>query len=243
MGKLLQFLGRLGRASTPLVYIGWGSMVSGSREFMACLAVRSLMIVKARGVILSGWVELDSSLLEGQTDSAAMKEFCEENVLFVASAPHEWIFPQCAAIVHHGGAGTLVTSMRSGVPTIVTPVALDQFANGSLAEDNGVGFKTCQLSKVTPSILASALSRCMTDTEIIQKAKAMGEKLRAENGVANAVKLLEDFILDDVDTGKYKASVARFTEQISQIRARPMGCFAWIGQLCCSPRPLDFIPK
>ncbi|KAJ0959662.1 hypothetical protein J5N97_000680 [Dioscorea zingiberensis] len=41
--------------------------------------------------------------------------------------PHDWLFPQCAAVVHHGGAGTTATGLRAGCPTTVVPFFGDQF--------------------------------------------------------------------------------------------------------------------
>ena len=49
---------------------------------------------------------------------------------FVAGAlPHDHLFPHCAAVIHHGGAGTLDTASRAGCPQIILPQVLDQFWN------------------------------------------------------------------------------------------------------------------
>ena len=42
--------------------------------------------------------------------------------------PHSWLFPKMAAVVHHGGARTTAAGLRAGVPNIVIPHGLDQFA-------------------------------------------------------------------------------------------------------------------
>jgi len=133
----------------PPVYMGWGSMMSGSSSLMTCLAVRSLMKANLRGVVLSGWAKLGPTDLEGQWDTREMLDYVRENVLFATAAPHEWLFPQCAAIVHHGGAGTTAASLRSGVPSVVTPFAFDQFDNANLIADSGAGLRMKQLSKST----------------------------------------------------------------------------------------------
>lgn len=39
---------------------------------------------------------------------------------------HEWLFPRCAAAVHHGGAGTTATSTAAGLPTAVVAFFGDQ---------------------------------------------------------------------------------------------------------------------
>merc|ERR1719356_1505806 len=114
-------------------------MICKSPEHMACLAVRALMKAGLRGIILGGWAELEAKHLEGQSDSPKMKEYIEKNVLFVATAPHEWLFPQTVATVHHGGSGTVAAALRAGVPTIVTPFAIDQFDNADLVRKSGAG--------------------------------------------------------------------------------------------------------
>ncbi|CAK0896764.1 unnamed protein product [Prorocentrum cordatum] len=228
-------------AGPPPVYMGWGSMVGVSSSFMACLAVRSLMRANLRGVVLGGWAKLEPAGLEGQPDTPEMLAFARENVLFVPSAPHEWLFPQCAAIVHHGGAGTTAASLRSGVPGVVTPFAFDQFDNASLVADSGTGLRMRQFAKVTAADLAGALERCTTDRQLIAKARSVGEELRAEAGLSNAVRAVDEFIVREVDTGEWSRNLQRRAGELALLRARRApGCLAWLGRLCCSGRPNDY---
>merc|ERR1719480_268773 len=97
------------------------------------------MKARLRGVILGGWAKLDAAKLQDQQDTQEMLRYVEDNVLFVQTAPHEWLFPQCSAIVHHGGAGTTAASLRSGVPSIVTPCLMDQFENAEVTQRSGAG--------------------------------------------------------------------------------------------------------
>lgn len=59
--------------------------------------------------------------------------WAEGNVFEIESCPHDWLFPQCAAVVNHGGAGTLAAGIRAGRPTIVCATQGDQPFHGSLA--------------------------------------------------------------------------------------------------------------
>jgi sterol 3beta-glucosyltransferase len=43
------------------------------------------------------------------------------------SVPHDWLFPQCTGVIHHGGAGTTAAGLRAGVPTMIRPFFGDQF--------------------------------------------------------------------------------------------------------------------
>jgi UDP-glucoronosyl and UDP-glucosyl transferase len=48
------------------------------------------------------------------------------NTLLVGSVPHDWLFAHCAAVVHHGGAGTVAAGLLAGCPTTVVPFFGDQ---------------------------------------------------------------------------------------------------------------------
>merc|ERR1719230_323724 len=139
-------------------------MIAVSREYMAILAVRSLKLANQRGVILGGFAHLRAGLLGGAEDAAALQEYAKANVLFVQSAPHEWLFKRCVALVHHGGAGTTAAGMRSGTPTVITPCFGDQFNYASQVARVGVGVALPQFKVVTPSMLSAALLKCIGPT-------------------------------------------------------------------------------
>lgn len=40
----------------------------------------------------------------------------DHNILVINSAPHSLLFPLAKEIVHHGGVGTMATSLKSGKP-------------------------------------------------------------------------------------------------------------------------------
>jgi len=197
------------------VYVGWGSMCAGNPERMTCLAVRSLRLAGVRGIVLGGWAKLSPEHVRGQPDQQELEEYMASNVLFVDSAPHEWLFPQCAVTVHHGGAGTTAVALRSGNPTVVTPCFLDQFGNGQLVAKGGCGLRMPQFSKVTAPKLAAAIKRCLRDTAMQQRAKEMGEALQREDGLANATKVIDEFIRGDLASGAWRA---RFDELLRRDR-------------------------
>jgi UDP:flavonoid glycosyltransferase YjiC (YdhE family) len=227
----------------PAIYMGWGSMIAVSEKHMACLAVRSLMKAQVRGIILGGWAKLDAERLKDEADSALLQAYAKDNVCFVQMAPHEWLFPQCSVIVHHGGAGTTAASMRAGVPVIITPCFGDQFDNAQLVESTGCGVALKQFSRVTPATLADALTQCMSDPDMQENARSLGQQLKNEDGLGNAVRIVEDFIVNELDTGMWKAKHTVRTQQMRNIQARkPPGCLAWITRLCCSGSQTRFLP-
>ena len=181
-------------AGAKPVYLGWGSMLAGGKEHMAALAVGAAMQAGVRAVVLGGWARIGAEGLP-----APLRRYAAEHVLFCAdSLPHEWLLPQCSCAVIHGGAGTTAAVLRSGVPCIVTPVFVDQFywAQRVSALRVGVGFGTTPLLKVTAADVAAAIRACVgpsAEAEAVRRnAAALGEALRAEDGVGAAVRLLEE---------------------------------------------------
>eukprot|EP00931_Biecheleriopsis_adriatica_P104473 TRINITY_DN79143_c0_g1_i1.p1 TRINITY_DN79143_c0_g1~~TRINITY_DN79143_c0_g1_i1.p1 ORF type:complete len:562 (+),score=105.37 TRINITY_DN79143_c0_g1_i1:78-1688(+) len=228
----------------PAVYMGWGSMVAVSEKHMACLAVRSLMKAQMRGIILGGWAHLDAQHLKGEVDGELLQAYAKDNVCFVQTASHEWLFPQCSVIVHHGGAGTTAASMRAGVPVVVTPCFGDQFDNAKLVESSGCGVALKQFSRVTPAALAVALMQCMSDRFMRENARSLGQQLMNEDGLGSAVRIVDDFIVNELDTGMWKAKHEMRTQQMREMQARkPPGCLAWITHLCSSGSKTWSLPQ
>merc|ERR1712118_249548 len=119
---------------------------------MVELAVAALQLAGMRAVILGGCAKLSFAVLEeavGTEDRRGLCAYAREAVFFVDSAPHEWLFGRVQCAVHHGGAGTTAASLRSGRPTIVTPVFGDQIQHSIWVEKLGAGVATPLLSQLS----------------------------------------------------------------------------------------------
>lgn len=103
------------------------------------------------------------------------------------SIPHEWLFPQVSAIVHHGGCGTTMNSLRAGIPTIIIPSITDQFFWGNRIAKLGLGPTPILRREFSAKKLAVAIQVAITDQKMQQRAADMGKKIQAENGVKLAV--------------------------------------------------------
>ena len=97
------------------------------------------------------------------------------------------------AIIHHGGAGTTATGLRAGKPTIIIPHNADQPAWGQRVFELGVGSKPIKKTQLTADKLASAINFTQ-QARIIANANKLGQELHKENGVNNAVKIINDYI-------------------------------------------------
>ncbi|GER91091.1 hypothetical protein KDW_52530 [Dictyobacter vulcani] len=171
---LLHFL----QSGPAPIYIGFGSMISSKPEEAADIALQALARTGQRGVLYTGWGRLK-------------KEQLPESVFMTDSIPHSWLFPQMAAVVHHGGVGTTAAGLAAGVPSIVTPFFADQPFWGQRVYELGVGPKPIARRRLTADNLTTAIESVMSDGEMRKRAASLGERIRAENGIAQAVAIIE----------------------------------------------------
>jgi len=113
------------------------------------------------------------------------------NVFALDAAPHEWLFPQVAAVVHHGGAGTTAAGLRAGCPTIICPFGLDQPFWGRRVAELGAGVPPIPQKHLTSDSLANAIRTVTSEASFRNAAEKLATQIRAEDGVANAIEMLE----------------------------------------------------
>ena len=175
--KLKDFL----ESGSPPVYIGFGSMRGRDPVRLARIAIEALRISKQRGILLTGWGGLQI-------------EEVPDWVFVVDDVPHDWLFTKVIAVVHHGGAGTTAAGLRAGKPTVVVPFIADQFFWGERVQSLGVGPAPIPYNRLTAERLAEAIEFVVNDTGVRLRAEKLGELIRNEDGVANAVSILSRFI-------------------------------------------------
>ncbi|RPI97301.1 MAG: glycosyltransferase [Chloroflexi bacterium] len=171
---LLDFL----QSGPPPVYIGFGSMVNSKPKEITALVLEALARTGQRGVLSAGWGGLK-------------KEDLPESVFMVGSTPHTWLFPKMAAVVHHGGAGTTAAGLWAGVPAVVTPFFGDQPFWARRVHALGVGPTPIPRRRLTVDRLAEAIGIAVSNERMRRSAAKLGERIRAENGIAYAVQVVE----------------------------------------------------
>jgi UDP:flavonoid glycosyltransferase YjiC (YdhE family) len=129
-------------------------------------------------------------LLIGRAEYAARGAGLPEGVIAVPYAPFSTLLPRAAAAVHHGGIGSTAQGLRAGRPTVICPLAHDQYDNAARAKRLGVS-ETLPHARVDGSRLAAALARVMEDPGTVARAAALGPRIAGEDGAAEAVMALE----------------------------------------------------
>lgn len=169
------------RRGKPPVYVGFGSMAGRNPGHFAEIVLEALVQTGQRGILATGWGGLDVDKIP-------------ENLFVLDSAPHGWLFPRMAAVVHHGGAGTTGEALRAGKPGVIVPFIVDQLFWGKRVAALGAGTEPIPAKKLTPARLAEAIRRVTSDSAMQQRAEAVGREIRTENGVESAVALVRDFL-------------------------------------------------
>ncbi len=166
-------------AGPPPVYVGFGSMAFKDSQATLRAALAAIKKVGARAILSAGW------------GGGLTGEAVPDTVFAIDEAPHDWLFPRMAVIVHHGGAGTVGAAVRAGKPSVVTPFIVDQFPWARLLEARGVAPAPIPHRTLTAEALGDALTSALHDEAMRRRAEDLGERVRAENGVGRAVAVIE----------------------------------------------------
>ncbi len=99
--------------------------------------------------------------------------------------------PRCCTAIIHGGIGTISAALRAGTPIIVVSILADQPVNGKMIEQKKLG---CHLpfKKLSPENLLRAINAA-EDQQIKSNCRTTAAVIRSEDGVGNAVGLLEKY--------------------------------------------------
>lgn len=161
------------------VFVGFGSMPTPDPAGVSRDVALVLGRLGVRGIVSEGLAGL------GVEPSPVL--------LGIGATPHESLFPRCAVVVHHGGAGTTAAAVRAGVPQVVVPHAADQPYWGRRLADLGVAPPPIARKDLTAARLERALEVALS-RGARQAAYALGERVRAEDGAGDAARLVDSYL-------------------------------------------------
>jgi UDP:flavonoid glycosyltransferase YjiC (YdhE family) len=178
----------------PPVYLGFGSMTASDPAQLTDLLVRATERSGQRAILLSGWAGLGDAALP-------------PTIFPLAAAPHGWLFPRVAAVAHHGGAGTTAAGLRAGIPSVLIPHLGDQFHWGRRIAALGLGPAPIPRRALTAERLGDAIRQAASDPAMRRRTEEIGAKIRSEDGVGEAVALIEAFVAQEATSpraGRYQ---------------------------------------
>jgi len=170
------------RSGPAPIYVGFGSMMVGrDGDRISALIAGTLEKAGQRGILYRGWGDLGQIALP-------------PSIAVVDAVPHDWLFPQVRAVVHHGGAGVTAQALRAGVPAIVVPFLGDQHFWAARVAELGAGPAPIPRAQLSGERLAQAIAGTIQSDSMRARAADIGRRLRDERGVARAVALIDSYL-------------------------------------------------
>jgi rhamnosyltransferase subunit B len=163
----------------PIIFTMGSTAIAATSSFYQ-LAAEACRQLDRRGLLLTGLEENKPKRLP-------------PGVLAVRFAPHSSVLPRGCATVHHGGAGTTAQALRAGRPTVVVPIAHDEFDYAARLKRLGTSL-TLMRERVSAATLARTLRRILDNPAVGRRAALIGGKLQKEDGAATAAELLEELV-------------------------------------------------
>ena len=146
----------------PLLFTPGTGMVQ-ARAFFAC-AVQTVAQLERRALFVTGFSE-------------NLPDRLPPTILTAAYLPFDQLLPKVAAIIHHGGIGTVAAGLAAGIPQLVIPFAFDQFDNAVRVTRLGVG-RNC--AGLNPDHWAGALRELLHPDSSLTTAVRRCQRLMAE---------------------------------------------------------------
>ncbi|KAL2814363.1 hypothetical protein BDW59DRAFT_177966 [Aspergillus cavernicola] len=161
-------------AGPPPVYVGFGSIVVNNPSRLTKIVFEAIRQTGQRAVISRGWGNIGAD------------EVDTPEIMMIDRCPHDWLFRHVSCVVHHGGAGTTAAGLALSRPTVIVPFFGDQTFWGSIVARAGAGPEPIPYKVLTTEKLATAIYKALQN-DTLKKASEIGEDMRAEEGVQNAV--------------------------------------------------------
>lgn len=162
----------------PLIYITFGT-IAGTVAHIRSIYQTSLDAVAD--------LPVRALLTTGRGMDADALGAIPTNVHVEAFIPQRDVLPRVAAVVCHGGSGTLLGALAAGLPLVVVPFGADQPHNAQLVARAGAGIA---LQERDASTLRAAIQRVLEAPEFRQGAQKLAAEIAAMPTIDDAVDVL-----------------------------------------------------
>lgn len=152
----------------PRVLVTRSTMLGDGRDAMLASILRAAPHVDAEFVIVRPNRQL------------ARDRRVPENIRLVGWIPIHTIAHTCAAMVNHGGAGSVYQGLSAGIPQLATPAPGDRAWNADLVEQRGAG-----LSVRARQITADHLNRLLAEPRLATAAREVATEIEGMPAVSD----------------------------------------------------------
>lgn len=170
-----------GGRTGPFVYVTMGTVVGGFD-----------MLRSAYRTVLDALVDLPARVLLTIGGDLAIEALGEvpAHVRVERFVPQDQVIPHAAAVVCHGGSGTMLGAAAAGVPVVVTPMFADQPFNAERAVAAGVGL-ALPTRELAAAPLRQALARVLEEPSFRAAAQRIAVEIAGLPSVDDAALNLE----------------------------------------------------
>jgi len=162
----------------PLVYITFGTIAGGMPEGVAVYRTALDAIAE---------LPVQALFTTGHHVNASALGAIPANVRHEAFVPQRDVLPRAAAVLCHGGSGTVLGALAAGVPMVVVPLGADQPHNAQRIADTGAGLA---LAKPDASTLRAAVERVLAEAAFRSNARRLAAEIAALPTLDRAVAAL-----------------------------------------------------
>jgi rhamnosyltransferase subunit B len=159
----------------PIVFTP-GSAMRHGREFFST-AIEACTRLRRRGLLLTRFGEQVPTELP-----CGVRHF--------SYAPFSQLLPRSAALVHHGGIGTLSQGFAAGVPQLVMPMSFDQPDNAARLKRLGAGLALPPKRFQAPAV-AAMLQRLLDSREVALRCREIARQMAEERPLETACEQIE----------------------------------------------------
>lgn len=115
-----------------------------------------------------------------------------QDIQYFAYLPFSTILPRAAALVHHGGIGTIAQAIAAGIPQVIRPMTHDQPDNAARVEGLGIGVSISP-KKFSAASLAEKLNSVITSQQVLDRCKFYAQKIKPDQSLNDTCTIIEDF--------------------------------------------------
>jgi rhamnosyltransferase subunit B len=164
-------------AGTPPIAFTPGSAMRQGLPFFSA-AIEGCKALNRRGILLTRFKENIPPKLT-------------ESVIHVEFAPFGQLLPRCAALVHHGGIGTMAQGFQAGIPQLTMPMAHDQPDNARRLKELGCG-DALPPKKFTGPAIAEKMRPLLESADVKKGCAAVRERIDPAAALALACAVIEE---------------------------------------------------